>query len=259
MIYDVDDTGRVWSDLRRKEDDLKWGGHTPGFGRHSDSMGRPASTSSNFGFAWGNEQMGRVSRVRRALDESGPMSQRMIAQSLSHIDLSTIWHILISACQDIALYYGGSVLAGGFIGGAGGVLFWRGRGSGRCARRGGGWPGRRLCVVGAGFAFLCRRRGPRHPRSVELLRERFRRSVGADPAGSPSKLRRRRARRSVVRSLPLGAGTRHLDRNYPRCAGGVRHVGKGGLVEQDRPQSASGTESGEMGRRKQREVAPVSC
>ncbi len=123
MIYDVDDTGRVWSDLRRKEDDLKWGGHTPGFGRHSDSMGRPASTSSNFGFAWGNEQMGRVSRVRRALDESGPMSQRMIAQSLSHIDLSTIWHILISACQDIALYYGGSVLAGGFIGGAGGVLF----------------------------------------------------------------------------------------------------------------------------------------
>ncbi len=122
MIYDVGDTGRVWSDLRRKEDDLKWGGHTPGFGRHADSMGRPASTSSNFGFAWGHEQMGRVSRVRRALDESGPMSQRMIAQSLSHIDLSTIWYILVSACQDIALYYGGSVLAGGFIGGAGGAL-----------------------------------------------------------------------------------------------------------------------------------------
>ncbi|MES2740821.1 MAG: hypothetical protein V4754_07700 [Pseudomonadota bacterium] len=122
MIYDMDDVGRVWSDLKRKEDGLKWGGQTPGFGNHYDSMGRPANASSTFGFAWGNEQMGRVNRVRRALDDSGPMSQRMIAQSLSDIELSAIWHILIAACQDIALYYGGSAVAGGFIGGAGGAL-----------------------------------------------------------------------------------------------------------------------------------------
>ncbi len=75
------------------------------------------------------------------------------------------------------------------------------------------WPARRrearsaACVDGARFAFLCRRRGPCHSPSVGLLHERFRRGVRADPAGSPSKLRRRRERRPVVRRLPLGTGT----------------------------------------------------
>ena len=46
----------------------------------------------------------------------------MIGRRLSGIDLSTIWHILVSACQDIALYYGGSVAAGAFVGGVGGAF-----------------------------------------------------------------------------------------------------------------------------------------
>ncbi|MES2743491.1 MAG: polymorphic toxin type 15 domain-containing protein [Pseudomonadota bacterium] len=116
MSFDVDDMGHVWSNLRSKEDELKWGGNRFGGGPQYDSMGRPASSSSYFNAGWRFEQMGRVERVRKALDDSGPMAERMIAQTLSDINLSSIWHILISACQDIALYYGGSVAAGGVIG-----------------------------------------------------------------------------------------------------------------------------------------------
>ena len=123
MSNGMDDVWRVWRDLERKEDELKWGGGQPGFGPQYDSMGRPATTSSYFNAGWAHEQMGRVSRVRQAIDDSGPMAQRMIAQTLSGINLSTIWDILVSACQDIALYYGGSVAAGGFAGGVGGAFF----------------------------------------------------------------------------------------------------------------------------------------
>ncbi|MFZ3287925.1 MAG: DUF6861 domain-containing protein [Telluria sp.] len=121
MGYGTTDTWRVWSDLRRKEDDLKWCGHRPGSEQHYDSMGRAAHAASHL-CGWGNEQMGRVDRVRQALAESGPSAQHMIARRLSGINLSTIWHILISVCEDIALYYGGSVVAGGLIGGFGGAF-----------------------------------------------------------------------------------------------------------------------------------------
>jgi len=120
MGYGVDDMWRIWNDLRRAEERLKWNGHPAGFGPKFNSMGRAAS--SHFNHGWLNEQMGRVGRVRQALDDSGPMAQRMIVQTLSGINLSTIWHILVSACQDIALYYGGAVAAGGFIGGVGGAF-----------------------------------------------------------------------------------------------------------------------------------------
>ena len=115
-------TWRVWNDLKRKEDELKWGGPQPGLGPQYDSMGRVADTAAHLGMAWGREQMGRVSRVRRALDDSGPIARRMIVERLSGIDLSSIWGILVSAGQDIALYYGGSVLIGGAIGGFGGAF-----------------------------------------------------------------------------------------------------------------------------------------
>jgi hypothetical protein len=115
-------TWRVWNDLKRKEDELKWGGPQPGLGPQYDSMGRVADAAAHLGIAWGREQMGRVNRVRRALDDSGPIARRMIVERLSGIDLSAIWGILISACQDIALYYGGSVLIGGAIGGFGGAF-----------------------------------------------------------------------------------------------------------------------------------------
>jgi hypothetical protein len=115
-------TWRVWNDLKRKEDELKWGGPQPGLGPQFDSMGRIADTAAHLGIAWGREQMGRVHRVRRALDDSGPIARRMIVERLAGIDLSAIWGILVSACQDIALYYGGSVLIGGAIGGFGGAF-----------------------------------------------------------------------------------------------------------------------------------------
>ena len=113
------DAWRVWSDLQRKEEDLKWGGN---FGSHSqcyDSMGHPADASRT---GWGYERMGRVERVRRALDDSGSTAQHMLARQLSGIDLSSIWSILMDACKDLALCYGGSVIAGAMIGGFGGAF-----------------------------------------------------------------------------------------------------------------------------------------
>ena len=72
-------------------------------------------------FGW-REQMGRVDSVRRALRDSGPMAGRLMAKRLSGIDLSAIWGILIEVCKDIALYYGGSVVAGAAVGGIGGAF-----------------------------------------------------------------------------------------------------------------------------------------
>jgi hypothetical protein len=123
MAYGLDDLWRVWNDLERKADELKWGGHQPGFGTQYNSMGRPANASPHFNMAWADEQMGRVGRLRKALNDSGPMTRGMLASRLSGIDLSTIWHILVSACQDIALYYCGSVATGAFIGGLSGAFF----------------------------------------------------------------------------------------------------------------------------------------
>lgn len=120
-MYGITEMWRVWRDLERKEDDLRWGGSYPGSGQQYDSMGRRASSSS-YG-SWAHEQMSRVSRVRQALSDSGPMAQRLAVERLSGINLSTIWHILLEACKDVALYYGGSVAAGGIIGGVGGAFF----------------------------------------------------------------------------------------------------------------------------------------
>lgn len=119
MSNELSDNWRIWFDLERKENELKWGGYQPSSGIQYDSMGRIASSSI---VSWGHEQMSRVSRVREALDRSGPLAQRMVMESLSGINLSTIWHILVEACKDIALYYGGSVAAGGIIGGIGGAF-----------------------------------------------------------------------------------------------------------------------------------------
>lgn len=79
---------RVWSKLERKEDELKWRGQLGGFGRPHDSMGRLADAACHL---WGSEQMGRVQRVRRALSDSGPLAQRLIAQRLAGIDVAAIW------------------------------------------------------------------------------------------------------------------------------------------------------------------------
>lgn len=44
-------------------------------------------------------------------------------RTLSGVGLQSIWPILAQLCQDIALYYGGSVVGGGLIGGIGGAFF----------------------------------------------------------------------------------------------------------------------------------------
>lgn len=119
----MQEVSRVWNDLKRKEDQLTWSGGHPGHGEQYDSMGRPAGTSAHLGGAWGYDQLGRVNRVRKALHDSGPLAQRMIIERLAGIDLSMIASILVSACQDLALIYGGSTVIGGFIGGVGGAFF----------------------------------------------------------------------------------------------------------------------------------------
>lgn len=119
----MQEVSRVWNDLKRKEDQLTWSGGFPGHGEPYDSLGRPAGTSAHLGGAWGYDQLGRVNRVREALHDSGPLAQRMIVERLAGIDLSMITSILVSACQDLALIYGGSTVIGGFIGGVGGAFF----------------------------------------------------------------------------------------------------------------------------------------
>ncbi len=60
----------------------------------------------------------RIEYVHKALRESGRLSRDLIAGRLAGIDLSSIWHVLLKACEDIAITYAGSTAAGGAIGAA---------------------------------------------------------------------------------------------------------------------------------------------
>jgi hypothetical protein len=85
-----------------------------------DSHGRQADASRPWDLY---DAMSRVQRVQEALRRSVGSAQALIRYRLSGLDLSSIWHILISACQDVAVYYGGSVIGGAVVGGVGGALF----------------------------------------------------------------------------------------------------------------------------------------
>jgi hypothetical protein len=61
---------------------------------------------------------GRVQRVRGALFFSGVEAGSILAERLAGINLSAVLRILLDACKDVAVYWGGSVLAGGALGGA---------------------------------------------------------------------------------------------------------------------------------------------
>ncbi len=69
----------------------------------------------------------RVGNIRTALRQSTSIAGQTLVARLAGIDLSGILGILLDACRDIALYWGGSVLAGGaagagvgfFVGGVG--------------------------------------------------------------------------------------------------------------------------------------------
>ncbi|WP_426344642.1 DUF6861 domain-containing protein [Pseudoduganella sp. R-32] len=116
----LNQSSRIWSELEKRERQVSKG---HGTGSVFDSMGRAISPAPPFGIGNFASQSSRVERVQRALEQSGDMARRIIVQQLSGIDLSSIWHILIEVCKDMALYYGGSVVAGATVGAVGGAFF----------------------------------------------------------------------------------------------------------------------------------------
>ena len=59
----------------------------------------------------------RIERVINAFDDSKPMAIRMLADRLAGISFHTVQDILIEACRDVAICYGGAAIGGGMIGG----------------------------------------------------------------------------------------------------------------------------------------------
>jgi hypothetical protein len=113
------DIASIWAELGRLEQRLSFGN---GLHVAYDSLGRE-KRANHYGH-WGNfdEQLSRVERVRRALFDSGEAAKRIVVGRLAGIDLSSIWSILIEACKDIALIYGGTIAAGATVGAAGGAF-----------------------------------------------------------------------------------------------------------------------------------------
>jgi hypothetical protein len=110
---------RVWRELDRLERELSdpWSsllyGYDPIPGQRGNSPGPLIGYS---------DELGPVDRVREAVRRSKGYAAERLAQRLSGIDLTDIWQILIDVCEEIALYFGGSVLLGGAIGGIAGAF-----------------------------------------------------------------------------------------------------------------------------------------
>ena len=64
----------------------------------------------------------RLIRLRYAINASGPLACRTLEATLEGIKLDAVWKILYGIVHDIALYYGGSVVAGTAMGAAAGSL-----------------------------------------------------------------------------------------------------------------------------------------
>ena len=102
------DLNVLWWDLERLERDL----------RRAHTRDRPQDPHG---------LIDRVGNIRTALRQSTSIAGQTPVARLAGIDLSGILGILLDACRDIALYWGGSVLAGGaagagvgfFVGGVG--------------------------------------------------------------------------------------------------------------------------------------------
>ena len=95
----------VWRTLESLEREHRTAGRRPGFTYHDDFDDQQARS-------------GRLQRVRNALFFSGVAARDMLTARLSGIDLSTVIEVLLNACKDVAVCWGGSVLAGGAVGGA---------------------------------------------------------------------------------------------------------------------------------------------
>lgn len=121
MLLNGKEQVHFWQELERVERWLSTGAGAA-VGCVYDSMGRPGEQT----FAhYGNQLVAagaRVDRVREALDQSAPIAKRLVMQQLSGIGLSAVWDILIAACKEIALYYGGAVVTGAVVGAALGSL-----------------------------------------------------------------------------------------------------------------------------------------
>jgi hypothetical protein len=79
----------------------------------------PAPHDAHHGPDWFDDwraRLNRVQRVRAALAQSGAVAHRLLVERLSGIDLSVVGEILLSACKDIALVWGASILLGGAAG-----------------------------------------------------------------------------------------------------------------------------------------------
>jgi hypothetical protein len=118
------DVGHLWFELNRREEALAHGSRhgwvTGTDPRRYDSMGRTLDSRGS----WLRDpyQLSRVERVRSALYRSQDDAIQLLRRQLSGLDVSAIAATLVDAAQDVALIYGGSVVAGAFVGGAGGAL-----------------------------------------------------------------------------------------------------------------------------------------
>lgn len=70
--------------------------------------------------------VGRTANVRKAVEESEGIALRNLHSKLGSIRLDSIWPVIGKICHDIALYLGGSALAGGAIGGGLGFVVFGG-------------------------------------------------------------------------------------------------------------------------------------
>lgn len=128
------------------------------------------------------DPMRRVQRVRDALSQSGPLARELAVQRLSGLDLSDIWTILLDACKEVALVYGGSVVAGAALGAVVGA-FGAGVGAvpGAMAGAGAGTQVGAWVLALLGLKSLIEDLGEAMPEAVQHYEKGFRLAWGAAP------------------------------------------------------------------------------
>jgi hypothetical protein len=105
---------QVWNNLKSREawqDDDGVPGHRPNY-----RFGRPPGPYST------DKRMGRVERVRAALDKSRSDAMGRIAAALKGIEVTAILTTLMNAVIEIATILGGSAITGAVVGGLVGSL-----------------------------------------------------------------------------------------------------------------------------------------